>query len=451
MRFAKHAEAAGDDTRRARWRLHRMLIRRIAGVAVLIAAALAGLVYFLEQVRMREAAVDLAAQRAAQFSAVAEDVLSMPGAQHGQVQERLDRFAAGRLPRREGGIVAAAIYGSDGSALARFVSPDYAHRSGVVTFLATQRPAAGAGTEPTGRAVDIAGMRHFFVQLPMNDPGDRELGQLLAVFAPSATYLTELHGRVWRAVGAAIAVVLATALLLYPVIVRLMRRVTALSADLLDANLEMLSTLGSAIAKRDADTDAHNYRVTIYSVRLAQAAGLDVPRVQALIKGAFLHDVGKIGIPDRILLKPGKLDDAERAEMNKHVAHGLDIVRRSAWLADAEAVVGYHHERYDGSGYDERLEGDAIPVVARIFAIADVFDALTSRRPYKEPLTFESSMEILERGRGTHFDPRLLDVFAGIARSLHAGLADRDDAHLRQELQQVLAHYFKRDLEALLA
>jgi HD-GYP domain-containing protein (c-di-GMP phosphodiesterase class II) len=427
-----------------------MLIRRIAGVAVVIAAALAALVYFLEQARMREAALDLAAQRAAQFTTVAEDVLAMSGVQHSQVQERLDRFAAGRLPRREGGIVAAAIYAVDGSAVARFVSPEYAHRGGVVSFLANQRPAVGAGLEPAGRAVDIAGMRHFFVQLPMHDAEGRALGQLLAVFAPSAAYLAELRGRLWRGVVAAILVVLVTALLLYPVIVRLMRRVTALSADLLGANLELLSTLGSAIAKRDADTDAHNYRVTIYSVRLAQAAGLDVPRIQALIKGAFLHDVGKIGVPDRILLKPGKLDDQEYAEMKKHVGHGLDIVRRSAWLADAEAVVGYHHERYDGSGYDGRLEADAIPVIARIFAIADVFDALTSRRPYKEPLPFEASMEILERGRATHFDPRLLDVFAGIAGSLHATLANCEDAHLRQELQRILARYFRQDLEALL-
>jgi HD-GYP domain-containing protein (c-di-GMP phosphodiesterase class II) len=443
-------DLAGDDARRARWRLHRMLIRRIAGVAVVIAAALAALVYFLEQARMREMAVDLAAHRAAQFSAVAEDVLAMPAAQHSEVQDRLDRFAAGRLPRREGGIVAATIYAVDGNAVARFVSPDYAHRNGVVSFLANQRPTVDAGTESAGRAVDIAGARHFFVQLPMHDGQARALGQLLAVFAPSATYLAELRARVWRTTGAAILVVLVTAGLLYPVIVRLMRRVTTLSGDLLDANLEMLSALGSAIAKRDADTDAHNYRVTIYSVKLAQAAGLDVPRIQALIKGAFLHDVGKIATPDRILLKPGKLDDQEFAEMKKHVAHGLDIVRRSAWLVDAEAVVGYHHEKYDGSGYDAQLQADAIPMVARIFAIADVFDALTSRRPYKEPLAFEASMEILERGRGTHFDPRLLDVFIGIARSLHATFANRDDDRLRQELRQVVRRYFTRDLDGLL-
>jgi len=182
----------------------------------------------------------------------------------------------------------------------------------------------------------------------------------------------------------------------------------------------------------------------------AEAAGLDRRTVQALIKGAFLHDVGKIGIPDHILLKPGKLNDEEYAEMKRHVTHGLDIVRRAAWLADAEAVVGHHHEKYDGSGYDARLKSDAIPVVARIFAIADVFDALTSRRPYKEPLAFDAAMEILERGRGAHFDPRLLDAFAGIARPLHDLLANRDDAYPRQEAQRIVARYFKQDLEALL-
>jgi HD-GYP domain-containing protein (c-di-GMP phosphodiesterase class II) len=443
-------EVGGDDIRRAHWQLHRMLFRRVAGAAVLIAAALAALVYFLEQGRMREAAVELAVQRAAQFTAVAGDALALSGVQPGQVQERLDRFAAGRLAPREGSIVAATIYDAGGDAVARFVSPGHAQRSDVAMFLANQRPVADGGTEPSGRAVDLGGTRHFFVQLPMHDAAGSALGQLLAVFAPSERYLARLRNRVWRGVGVVIAVVFGTAALLYPVIVRLMRRVTGLAGDLLDANLEMLSTLGSAIAKRDADTDAHNYRVTIYAVRLAQAAGLDAPRIQALIKGAFLHDVGKIGIPDRILLKPGKLDEQEYAEMKKHVAHGLDIVRRSAWLADAEAVVGGHHERYDGSGYDGQLKADAIPVVARIFAIADVFDALTSRRPYKEPLPLETSMEILERGRGTHFDPRLLDVFAGIAGSLHASFADSDDAHLRQELQLLVRRYFQKDLEALL-
>jgi HD-GYP domain-containing protein (c-di-GMP phosphodiesterase class II) len=289
------------------------------------------------------------------------------------------------------------------------------------------------------------------VQAPMRAADGRPLGQLLAVFAPSERYLAELQRGLWQAVAIAIAIVLVTAAILYPVILRLMRRVTALSASLLDANLEMLSVLGSAIAKRDADTDAHNYRVTIYSVRLAEAAGLDVKTIQTLIKGAFLHDVGKIGIPDHILLKPGKLDEAEYAQMKQHVAHGLDIVRRAAWLADAEAVVGGHHEKFDGGGYDGKLKTDAIPIVARIFAIADVFDALTSHRPYKDALSFEASMEIVERDRGTHFDPLLLDAFAGIARPLHEALTRHDDDYAHQELQRIVTRYFRQDIETLLA
>ena len=109
--------------------------------------------------------------------------------------------------------------------------------------------------------------------------------------------------------------------------------------------------------------------------------------MRALLKGAFLHDVGKLGIRDAILLKPGKLDAAEFGEMKRHVAHGLDIIERSSWLRDATAVVGHHHEKWDGSGYGTGSAARQIPLPARIFAVADVFDALTSRRPYKEPLS----------------------------------------------------------------
>jgi hypothetical protein len=129
---------------------------------------------------------------------VAGDALAMSAAQPGRLQERLDRFTAGRLAPREGGIVAATIYDTEGGAVARFVSPGYARRSDVVTFLANERPVADGGTEPSGRAVDIAGVRHFFVQLPMHDAEGSALGQLLAVFAPSELYLAQLRSRVWR-------------------------------------------------------------------------------------------------------------------------------------------------------------------------------------------------------------------------------------------------------------
>ena len=207
-----------------------------------------------------------------------------------------------------------------------------------------------------------------------------------------------------------IAIVFLVTALLYPVILHLMRRIADYSASLLDANLETIAVLGSAIARRDSDTDAHNYRVTLYAVRIGEAVGLSAAEMRTLLKGSFLHDVGKIGIPDNILLKPGRLDEPEFNVMKTHVNHGIEIVERSSWLRDSVDVIKFHHEKYSGGGYPENISGEQIPVTARIFAITDVFDALTSARPYKKPLSFEESMEILDQGRGTHFDPVLLDA-----------------------------------------
>jgi HD-GYP domain-containing protein (c-di-GMP phosphodiesterase class II) len=147
----------------------------------------------------------------------------------------------------------------------------------------------------------------------------------------------------------------------------------------------MMEALGRAIAKRDSDTGAHNYRVAWIAARIAERLGLSGSAMQALIAGSFLHDVGKIGIPDAILLKPGRLDEQEMDTMRTHVAQGEEIVTGMGWLDGAQAVVAAHHEKWNGSGYPRGLAGEAIPLAARIFAVADVFDALCSKRPYKEP------------------------------------------------------------------
>ncbi|WP_448192660.1 HD domain-containing phosphohydrolase [Azospirillum sp. sgz301742] len=198
-----------------------------------------------------------------------------------------------------------------------------------------------------------------------------------------------------------------------------------------------VKTLANQTAKATEDIAAQ--------VGTIQAATVDaVAAIQRIgtTKGAFLHDVGKITIPDRILLKPGKLDAAEFAEMKTHVAHGLDILRASAWLADAPDVVGGHHEKFDGSGYPAGLAGEAIPAAARVFAIADVFDALTSRRSYKEPMPFAQAMAILHEGAGRHFEPAMLARFAAIAEDLHARLTALGDAGVDEELRRLVGHYF---------
>jgi len=253
-----------------------------------------------------------------------------------------------------------------------------------------------------------------------------------------------------RALGLAVGIVIVTSLLLYPVILRLMRRLERLSQSLLESNLETLGMLGSAIAKRDSDTDIHNFRVTIYSVRMAESIGLDNKTIRVLIRGAFLHDVGKIGVRDNILLKPGRLDAQEFAEMKKHVDYGIDIVTRSSWLRPSLSVVGGHHEKLDGNGYPSGLKGADIPILAKIFAIADVFDALTSQRPYKEPIGFDESIDILMQGRGTHFDPEILDVFVKIARPLFDLYGNKDDDRPRKDLAEIQDRYYKVDIATFL-
>jgi len=282
------------------------------------------------------------------------------------------------------------------------------------------------------------------VAVPVVDGNGARVARINGVFIVSPRIIAHAERRVALAVLSAAAIVFATTLLIYPLVRRLVGRLSDLSIQLLDANIETLQVLGSAIAKRDSDTDAHNYRVTIYSVRLAQAEGVDNKVMRRLIKGAFLHDVGKIGVRDDVLLKPGPLDEQEFETMKTHVTHGLDIIARSAWLRDAGEVIGGHHEKYAGTGYHRGLQSQAIPLTARIFAIADVFDALTSERPYKRPMTVEASIAILRQGAGQHFDPGLVSRFETLAVDLHARFANDYDA-ARQELAGIVERYFRND------
>jgi putative nucleotidyltransferase with HDIG domain len=231
-------------------------------------------------------------------------------------------------------------------------------------------------------------------------------------------------------------------LLLYPVMLRLMRRTWALSQSLMESNVDLMHTLGNAIAKRDSATDAHNYRVTLYAIRLAEMLGRPRAEIADLITCAFLHDVGKIGIPDSILLKPGRLTPEELQIMEKHVILGQEIVRESGWLARAIPVIRHHHERFDGTGYPDGLTGEQIPFGARVFAVGDAFDALTSERPYKRALSFEEALNTMREGRGRHFDPRIYDVFQDHAAELFAEIGRAGPEQLQQHLSAAVEAYF---------
>lgn len=294
----------------------------------------------------------------------------------------------------------------------------------------------------------IAGLPHLRIFLPLTNQKNAPVAYVNAIFAFSPETIWAFRIRGIRTMLGVMAVVLLTTAVLYPVILRLTRRISEFSVMLLDANLDTLETLGNAIAQRDSDTNAHNYRVSIYATRIGEAIGIDSQTMRTLIKGSFLHDVGKIGIPDHILLKPGKLDEEEFGVMKMHVDHGQDIIRRSKWLQDALEVVSFHHEKMEGKGYPCGVVGEEIPITARIFAIADVFDALTSKRPYKDPWPFKKAMEIMYEVKGTHFDPKLLDAFSHIAKPLYEQFGGKDEVP-RDELKEIIRKYFTEEMDSL--
>jgi ribonuclease P protein subunit RPR2 len=167
--------------------------------------------------------------------------------------------------------------------------------------------------------------------------------------------------------------------------------------------------LANAVEARDSYTGRHAQRVAAYGLRVADAAEFDVdPQVEF---GFLLHDIGKVGVPDAILFKPGPLDDHERVLVRAHPEIGSDILRHIEFLDDAKSVVRHHHERWDGHGYPDGLSGDAIPKSARVFAVADALDALTSERPYRPAIGFASAREVIRAEAGSHFDPEIVAAY----------------------------------------
>jgi putative two-component system response regulator len=183
--------------------------------------------------------------------------------------------------------------------------------------------------------------------------------------------------------------------------------------ELRESRLQIVQRLGLAAEYKDNETGLHVIRMSHFARLLGVAAGMDAGAADDLLHAAPMHDVGKIGIPDRILQKPGPLDADEWKVMQSHATIGAEIIGEhpSGMLALARSIALTHHEKWDGSGYPNGLAGEAIPLEGRIVAIADVFDALTSVRPYKPAWTVEAAVELLQQQKGKHFEGRLVDLF----------------------------------------
>lgn len=223
-------------------------------------------------------------------------------------------------------------------------------------------------------------------------------------------------------------------------------RVRERTEELYNTQLEIVRRLGRAGEFRDNETGMHVIRMSKSCQRLALAAGLDEEHAERILYAAPMHDIGKIGIPDRILLKPGKLDGDEWTVMKTHVDIGADILadHPSELMQMARVIVLYHHEKWDGSGYPRGISGTDIPIEGRIGAVADVFDALTSERPYKAAWPVEKAINLLKEESGKHFDPELVKLFLEIMPDI---LKIRDEhADSEEDLSQ-LAAYTKLVLE----
>ncbi len=179
-----------------------------------------------------------------------------------------------------------------------------------------------------------------------------------------------------------------------------------------------LEALGDALDLKDAETEGHSKRVTAFTIALARHAGVSAQQIPIVARGAFLHDIGKMAIPDAILLKPSRLQADEQKVMREHCARGYQMLRKIPFLQEAAEIVYSHQEHYDGSGYPRKLRGDEIPLGARIFAVADTLDAITSDRPYRKAASFAAARQEIKRCAGTQFDPKVVDVYLSLPDQL---------------------------------
>jgi putative two-component system response regulator len=215
------------------------------------------------------------------------------------------------------------------------------------------------------------------------------------------------------------------------------------------ASLDTIYRLSRASEYKDEGTGAHIKRMSRYCDAVARRMGLDESTIETILYAAPMHDLGKIGIPDLILVKPAKLDPVEWEIMKLHTVIGAKILKGSdaEFIRLGETIAQYHHEKWDGSGYPNSLKGIEIPIAGRIAAIADVFDALTSKRPYKEPFPVEKSLAIIREGRGSHFDPDVVDAFFTIQDEIltikELYVEDNQQAFDIPELEALLQQYHR--------
>lgn len=413
---------------------HRKAAGRIAGVTLVMAAVASPLAWYVSRENAEQEVVAFAQEESRRLLA-GQQAVRLVGPQARAHAEQAATLLAGGL------FEIAEIYGPDGSKLAEAVT-------GPGQSLETALPKHGTPRYTQAHYESLKmpdGSWALRVFVPLREVSS---GPVTGYFEGVRLVPQWQHDQILSdAFVVALMVALASlvcGVALFPVVVHLAGENEQRARQVLESHIAMMEALGRAIAKRDSDTGAHNYRVAWMAARVGEALGLAGAAMQSLIAGSFLHDAGKIGVPDAILLKPGRLDADELRVMRTHVALGEDIVTGAGWLDGAREVVACHHEKWDGSGYPRGLAGPQIPLSARIFAVVDVFDALSSRRPYKDPMPFDAVMQVLQDGVGSHFDPEVLACFTRLAPALRTELDGQDESQGEGRVQALMAAMVRR-------
>ena len=413
--------------------IHSSIIKRLILAWLILSTIIGAVVYYFEHAQIDQVALDIAIKHSNTFTPEQiNGIRTMSPDTILELQKKVDE-----LTRRQ--FVAIDIYDIQGTHLAAAFNYD--------TFALQSEIEERHHQFPLDKDLHYEkfvsdNISLIQILLPLTLPDGSTAGYFEGVYLVDDNTINLINERIYYVLSLVFLVSLAMTILLYPIIIKLNAELLSYSNDLLRTNIELLEVLGSVISSRDSTTNSHNYRVTLYAVRLGERLGLDHTQLQQLIVGSFLHDVGKIGVDDAILNKKGPLTPEEVLKMQEHVTIGLEIVSKSKWLRGAQDVVAYHHEKFDGSGYSNYLKGEEIPLNARVFAIADVFDALTSERPYKHAYSFVESINYLNGEKGKHFDPRIVDAFTSVAKRAYKELNTSDDQTLAKTLADTIQKYF---------
>lgn len=283
----------------------------------------------------------------------------------------------------------------------------------------TVHRAASPPRSPTRRRRDRESRRALDLDHPVRPRGERTLTTAAWITSLTAGALAALGGLStdWPiTLGLVLLAVLlaATSVLVWVATDQARRSADRLRSSEAEVRLAYERTLeawAKALEHRDRETEGHSRRVSALAVRLARELGIREPELTRIRWGALLHDIGKLAIPDHVLLKPGPLDDAERRLMNLHPVYAREMLAGIPFLRPVVDIPYHHHERWDGSGYPEGLAGEEIPLAARIFAVVDQWEALSSDRPYRSAWRREEILDYMEGGAGSLFDPHIVRVF----------------------------------------